>query len=130
MVKNVHYHNLPLMFYKSIKIVMLLFTARSIAFSGFRSSKLLLSPIRSFVSTSTALHSVSVYIGNLPLNIDEKKLGSIVDENGGGYSQLRVAIDRRTGKSRGFGYVDFEAQENAEKIREYFKQYCLFQNNT
>mmetsp|Transcript_19008 Transcript_19008/g.31815 ORF Transcript_19008/g.31815 Transcript_19008/m.31815 type:complete len:361 (+) Transcript_19008:47-1129(+) len=61
-------------------------------------------------------HTVhQVFIGNIPFDVEEDQLSALVDEKAGNsYKSLRLARDRRTGRSRGFGYLDFEDKSTAE----------------
>lgn len=57
-----------------------------------------------------------VFIGNMPFTLSEGELKDMVAEKlgGSGFASIKIAKDRATGKSRGFGYVDFVAKEDAE----------------
>ena len=59
----------------------------------------------------------SVYLGNLAWDVSEDLVKEMIDDvvGEGLYTSVRVAVDRETGRHRGFGYVDFIEQENAEK---------------
>jgi RNA recognition motif-containing protein len=56
-----------------------------------------------------------VFVGNLPFDYTEAELKSLVLAQGiKGLSQTRIATNRKSGLSRGFGYADFESEEMAE----------------
>jgi RNA recognition motif-containing protein len=58
--------------------------------------------------------SKRVYVGNLPWKVDKKELEKIFAP----FGQIEEAIvmaNRYTGKSRGFGFVTFTRDEDAEK---------------
>mmetsp|Transcript_12326 Transcript_12326/g.16938 ORF Transcript_12326/g.16938 Transcript_12326/m.16938 type:complete len:349 (+) Transcript_12326:44-1090(+) len=57
-----------------------------------------------------------IFIGNLPFSVDESALRAAVDEKLSDvtYSSMRLQIDNRTGKSRGFAYFHFTQKESAE----------------
>ena len=57
----------------------------------------------------------SVFVGNIPFTIEEDELVALVDEKAGSsYSSIRLVIDKKSGRSRGFAYVNFEDKTDAE----------------
>ncbi len=59
-----------------------------------------------------------VFVGSLPWAIDSDKLREIFSE-AGEVTEASVVTDRETGRSRGFGFVEFttpEAAQNAIKL--------------
>ena len=56
-------------------------------------------------------------MGNLSWNIDQDWLASIF-ESVGGVVGARIITDRDSGRPKGFGYVDFETPEQAQKALE------------
>lgn len=62
----------------------------------------------------------SVFIGNLAWTVDETLLKEIVTDMVGPdiISNLRISIDRDTGRSKGFGHIDFISAEWANKAVE------------
>ena len=60
---------------------------------------------------------MSVFVGNLSWNIDQEWLASIFEPIGGVVS-ARIITDRESGRPKGFGYVDFETPEQAQKALE------------
>jgi len=55
-----------------------------------------------------------LYVGNLPFSTTEEELREIFEQHGPTVS-VRVITDRETGRSRGFGFVEFAEESNAEK---------------
>ena len=55
---------------------------------------------------------MTVYVGNLPYEVTEEDLQNVFAEYGS-VKRVKMPIDRETGKQRGFGFVDMEA-ENEE----------------
>lgn len=55
-----------------------------------------------------------LYVGNLPFSTTEESLRELFERHGPTVS-VRVITDRETGRSRGFGFVEFADEGNAEK---------------
>ena len=55
-----------------------------------------------------------IYVGNLPFSIAEEDLKQMFAEYGS-VSSVAIIRDRDTGKSRGFGFIELESDEGAEK---------------
>jgi RNA recognition motif-containing protein len=49
-----------------------------------------------------------VYIGNLEYSVTEDELRKKMEENGLQIKNLKIIKDRFTGKSKGFGFAEFE----------------------
>ena len=48
---------------------------------------------------------MNIYIGNISYSVDEQELGQIFGEYGE-VSSAKIIIDRVTGRSKGFGFVE------------------------
>ena len=57
---------------------------------------------------------MNIYIGNLPYTITEDALKQAFEEFGE-VSSVKIIIDRITGKSKGFGFVDMPNDAEAEQ---------------
>jgi len=55
-----------------------------------------------------------LYVGNLPYSVNDAELESMFAEFGD-VSSAQVVIDRQTGRSRGFGFVELPNDEEAER---------------
>ncbi|MFQ5418463.1 MAG: RNA recognition motif domain-containing protein [Myxococcota bacterium] len=55
-----------------------------------------------------------LYVGNLSFSATEEELRELFEQHGTTVS-VRVITDRETGRSRGFGFVEFEEESAAEK---------------
>lgn len=65
------------------------------------------------IVAATKLHQV--FIGNLPFDINEETITSLIHEKAGSnYQALRLAKEQQTGRFRGFGYLDYIEKEQAE----------------
>ncbi len=57
---------------------------------------------------------VNIYVGNLPYRLDEDELRSAFAAFGE-VSLVKIVMDRETGKSKGFGFVEMPVQADAEE---------------
>lgn len=55
-----------------------------------------------------------LFVGNLPWKVTDADLEDLFKESGNVVS-TKVITDRDTGKSRGFGFVEMDTDEEAEK---------------
>jgi RNA recognition motif-containing protein len=55
-----------------------------------------------------------LYVGNLPFTSKEDQLQSFF-ETYGPVTSVTIITDRETGRSRGFGFVEFEKDEDAAR---------------
>jgi len=58
--------------------------------------------------------SQKLFIGNIPYDLGETDLKSIFEDGGFKVSEVKIVTDRFTGKSRGFGFVVCENEQEAE----------------
>ena len=58
------------------------------------------------------LVTVNIYVGNLPFSVDNAELEDLFTEHGT-VSSAQVIMDRETGRSRGFGFVEMDAADAA-----------------
>lgn len=59
----------------------------------------------------------NIYVGNLPYNVDDAELQGLF-EPFGQIRSAKVIMDRDTGRSRGFGFVEMEDDGEAEQAIE------------
>ena len=57
--------------------------------------------------------STKIYVGNLPYSVTDSSLQSNFAEFGG-VSSAKVMMDRETGRSKGFGFVEMASAEVAQ----------------
>jgi len=55
----------------------------------------------------------SIFVGNLPFGASEDELRSVF-ENYGSVSRVSIMMDRETGRSRGFAFIEMANDEEAE----------------
>lgn len=56
---------------------------------------------------------MNIYVGNLPYTLTEEELREAF-ERFGTVSSAKIVIDRETGRSKGFGFVEMPEQDEAE----------------
>ena len=56
--------------------------------------------------------SKNIYVGNLPWSFNDDKLGELFGEHGE-VTSAKVIVDRMSGRSRGFGFVEMANGEEA-----------------
>ena len=61
--------------------------------------------------------SKRIYVGNLPFNYGFKELKELFEKYGK-VEDAEVIVDRYNGRSKGFGFVSFEKDEDAKKAIE------------
>merc|ERR1712168_1317989 len=59
---------------------------------------------------------ISVFVGNLPWAATKETLEDFCETNSISPVACRVVFDKFSGKSKGFGYCDFESQDEAQKL--------------
>jgi len=58
-----------------------------------------------------------LYVGNLPYSVTEESLEALFSQFGSVESTV-IIKDRETGRAKGFGFVEFEKQADAEEALE------------
>ncbi len=60
---------------------------------------------------------MNIYVGNLPFGLGEENLKEIFEEYGE-VSSAKIVMDKFTGRSKGFGFVEMEDADSANKAIE------------
>ena len=66
--------------------------------------------------------TVKLFVGNLSYNTMEDDLHALFNQNGA-VSSCEIVLDKFTGKSRGFAFVEISSREEAEQAIEQFHDY-------
>ena len=66
-----------------------------------------------------------LYIGNLPWSVEDADLRMLFEENGGAVKEAKVVMDRESGQSRGFGFVEMSTQADASQAIRDFDGYDM-----
>lgn len=67
---------------------------------------------------------MTLFVAGLPYDIDDAELEEIF-EKFGKVKSAKVTLDRETGKSRGFGFVEMENDEDAQQAIELLNEISL-----
>ena len=67
---------------------------------------------------------MTLFVAGLPYDIDDAELEEIF-EKFGKVKSAKVTLDRETGKSRGFGFVEMENDEDANQAIELLNEISL-----
>lgn len=59
-----------------------------------------------------------VYIGNLNYDTTKEDLQKVIEETGAMPKDVSVISDKYTGRSKGFGFAEFESEEDTQKAIE------------
>ena len=65
-----------------------------------------------------------LYVGNLPFSTTEEELQTLFGAHGTVVS-VNVITDRETGRARGFGFVEFENENDAQTAQQALNGYEL-----
>ncbi len=57
---------------------------------------------------------MNIYVGNLDYRVNEKDLNEVFSEYGT-VSSAKIIMDKYNGRSKGFGFVEMENQDEAKK---------------
>ena len=82
------------------------------AIRPFPSARLFSTDVSSASTENSNLYQV--YIGNLPYDIQRETLESLVKQRTNSFQQIRMIMNRETGQSRGFAFLDFATREAAD----------------
>ena len=63
-----------------------------------------------------------LYVGNLPYTITDQQLLELFSQ-AGAVSSASVITDRQSGRSKGFGFVEYASDEDSNKAIEMFNNY-------
>lgn len=66
-----------------------------------------------------------IYIGNIPFGFYEDEMKAFFTQFGG-VTRLRMSRSKRSGRSRGYAFVEFEHKEVGEIVAETMNNYLLF----
>ncbi len=58
--------------------------------------------------------AAKLYVGNLPYSVPESKLQDVFSQYGTVVS-VRIITDKFTGRSKGFGFVEMESKDQADR---------------
>ena len=56
-----------------------------------------------------------IYIGNLEFGLSEEDIRKAIEEKGITVKEVKIISDRFTGKPKGFGFAEFETEDEAQQ---------------
>ncbi len=59
-----------------------------------------------------------LYVGNLPFTAEDAQLTALFGADGRQVTSVKVMIDRETGRSRGFGFIEMASPDDAQRAIE------------
>lgn len=65
---------------------------------------------------------MKLYVGNLAYSVTDRELRDLFAAHVG-VEKAEVVIDKATGKSKGFGFVELTAAEDADEAIQHFKRF-------
>jgi RNA recognition motif-containing protein len=68
-----------------------------------------------FKARKFRINRMKMYVGNLPFSMDEENLRTLFGEFGD-VDSINVIVDRETGRSRGFAFVEMQDEEARKAI--------------
>ena len=57
-----------------------------------------------------------LYIGNLEYSTTEDALKGLIEEKGISVREVRIIVDKYSGRSKGFGFAEFDTEEQAQQV--------------
>jgi RNA recognition motif-containing protein len=57
-----------------------------------------------------------LYVGNLPFDVDESQLRTLFQEGNREVAEVKIVMDRETGRPRGFAFVEMTSQADAQAV--------------
>ena len=58
---------------------------------------------------------MTLYVGNIPYSVKEEELKEIFQEHGT-VTSIKIIADKYTGRSKGFGFVEMENEEQEDVV--------------
>jgi RNA recognition motif-containing protein len=63
------------------------------------------------------VEAINIYVGNVPFQTSEDQLRELFEQYGG-VEQAKIIVDRATGRSKGFGFVEMSERDEGLKAIE------------
>ncbi|MEM7816514.1 MAG: RNA-binding protein [Candidatus Aenigmatarchaeota archaeon] len=59
-----------------------------------------------------------IYIGNLEYGVTAEEMKKVIEEKGIAVKEVKIITDKFSGRSKGFGFAEFETEQEAQKAIE------------
>lgn len=79
-----------------------------------------------FSEGDVRMNSNKLYVGNLSYRADDDGLTQLFSQ-AGSVTSAKIIVDKLSGKSKGFGFVEMATAEEAEKAKEMFHNYSFME---
>ena len=71
---------------------------------------------------------MTIYVGNIPYNLKEEEMNGIFEQYGK-VTSIKLITDKFTGRSKGFGFIEMESEEQEdEAVKELNRHIVLGRN--
>jgi len=71
---------------------------------------------------------MTIYVGNIPYNLKEEEMKGIFEQYGK-VTSIKLITDKFTGRSKGFGFIEMESEEQEdEAVKELNRHIVLGRN--
>lgn len=74
------------------------------------------------------MNSNKLYVGNLSYNTDDQALTDLFSQ-AGTVTSAKVIMDKMSGRSKGFGFIEMGTEDEATKAIQMFNNYSLMERN-
>jgi cold-inducible RNA-binding protein len=72
------------------------------------------------------MNTSKLYVGNLSYKADEQTLTELFSQ-AGSVTSAKIIVDKMSGRSKGFGFVEMATTEEAEKAVEMFNNFAYME---
>lgn len=72
------------------------------------------------------MSSTKLYVGNLSYKASEEGLTELFSQ-AGSVTSAKIIVDKLSGRSKGFGFVEMATPEEADKAKEMFNNYSFLE---
>ena len=71
---------------------------------------------------------MTVYVGNIPYNLKEEELKGIFEQYGK-IASIKLVSDKFTGRSKGFGFIEMESEEQEDEAVKELNRHIILGRN-
>ena len=71
---------------------------------------------------------MTIYVGNIPYNLKEEELKGIFEQYGK-VTSVKLITDKFTGRSKGFGFIEMESEEQEDEAVKELNRHIVMGRN-